>query len=82
MFAGVNQVAYKNVIKKAKAEINTALAPYVIFYKGSLAPYKVHLKDKSKPYFFVLNEEGKIVYSTSGKYTTKKLDRIEDYVSE
>ncbi|PCI93856.1 MAG: hypothetical protein COB15_15605 [Flavobacteriales bacterium] len=80
MFTGANQAAYKKVMKKTKAEIDPELAPYVLFYKGSLDPYKAHLKDKNKPYFFVLDENGKIVYSTSGKYTAKKLDQIEGIV--
>jgi len=53
-----------------------------LFYKGSLDPYKKHLKDKHKPYFFVLDDQGKIVYSTSGRYSEKKLDKIESLVSE
>jgi len=82
MFVGVNQTAYKKMIKKAKAEIDSDLAPYVLFYKGSIAPFRAHLKDKNKPYFFVLDENGEIVYSTSGKYSVKKLDKIEELVSE
>jgi hypothetical protein len=82
MFTGANQVAYKKVLKKTKSEIDPDLAPFVLFYKGSVDPYKTHLKDKSKPYFFVLDENGEIVYSTSGKYTAKKLNQIEGFVSE
>ncbi len=82
MFVGANQAAYNKVMKKTKNEIDPELAPYVLFYKGSLEPYKAHLKDKKKPYFFVLDENGKIVYSTSGKYTAKKLNKIEGVVSE
>ena len=82
MFTGANQAVYKKVMKKTKAEIDPELAPYVLFYKGSLDPYKKHLKDKNKPYFFVLDENGKVVYATSGQYTAKKLDKIETFVSE
>ena len=82
MFSGVNKAGYNSVMKKTKKELDTELQPYVLFYKGSLDPYKEHLKDKKKPYFFVLDENGKIVYSTSGKYTVKKLDKIESFVSE
>ncbi len=82
MFIGANQAVYNKVMKKTKSEIDPDLAPYVLFYKGSLAPYKAHLKDKSKPYFFVLDETGKIIYSTSGKYTAKKLNKIEEVISD
>ena len=74
MFTGANQATYNKVMKKTKSEIDPELAPYVLFYKGSLDPYKTHLKDKSKPYFFVLDENGEVVYSTSGKSEFKKLE--------
>ncbi len=82
MFTGANKSFYEKAMQKTKKEIDPELAPHVIFYKGSLDPYKAYLKDKSKPYFFVLDANGKIVYSTSGKYTAKKLDQIEELVSE
>jgi hypothetical protein len=82
MFTGSNKGFYDKVMKKTKNEIDPELAPYVLFYKGDMEPYKEHLKDKSKPYFFVLDKNGEIVYSTSGKYTVNKLDEIEGIVSE
>ena len=82
MLTGTNKGFYDKAMKKTKNEIDSELAPYVLFYKGSLDPYKAHLKDKNKPYFFVLDGNGKIIYSTSGKYTAKKLDQIETLVSE
>lgn len=82
MFTGANKGFYEKAMKKTDAEIDPELAPFILFYKGSLDPYKTHLKDKSKPYFFVLDENGNIVYSTSGKYTAKKLNQIEGFVSE
>ena len=34
--------------------------------------------EKNLPYFFVLDEEGKIVYATSGLYSEKKMSNIEE----
>lgn len=68
-------------MKKIKSEIDPDLVPYVLFYKGGLAPYKAYLKGENKAYFFVLDENGKIIYSTSGKYTSKKLNKIEGLVA-
>ncbi len=84
MFTGANQAAYNKVFKKTKEEIDSELVPHVLFYKGSIDVYKnkLNLKSKDVPYFFVLDETGKIVYTTSGKYTVKKLDKIEGFVSE
>ncbi|PCI16312.1 MAG: hypothetical protein COB62_08035 [Piscirickettsiaceae bacterium] len=68
--------------KRVKIMTPEQLETFKSIYKGSLDPYKAYLKDKNKPYFFVLDENGKIVYATSGKYTAKKLDEIEGFVSE
>jgi hypothetical protein len=45
-----------------------------------LKPYKESLdfEKKDTPYFFVLDQHGKIIYATSGKYTKAKLDGVED----
>jgi hypothetical protein len=84
MFSGVNKMAYNNMKKRTQSELDTELHPYVLFYKGNVSDYedKLNLKDKKKPYFFVLDEKGKIIYSTSGAFTQKKLNQIEDLVSE
>ncbi len=84
MFNGANKVAYNSMKKKTKKELDKELHPYVLFYKGNISLYQeeLKLKEKSKPYFFVLDENGKIVYSTSGKFTQKKLDKIEGFVLE
>ena len=84
MFNGANQTMYNKVMQKTKAEIDAELAPHVLFYKGSLDVYqtKLNLNDKSIPYFFVLDENGKIIYSTTGSYTAKKLDKIESFISD
>jgi predicted transcriptional regulator len=45
-----------------------------------LKTYKEALDFEKKdiPYFFVLDKDGKIVYATSGKYTSAKLDEVEE----
>jgi hypothetical protein len=53
--------------------------PYILFYKGELKPYKdaLDFEKKDTPYFFVLDKDGKIIYATSGKFTTPKMDEVE-----
>lgn len=79
MFTGVNAAATGTAKKKAAKNIDPNLLPYILFYKGELKHYKEQLDFEKKdiPYFFVLDDAGKIVYATSGKFTTKKMDEIE-----
>lgn len=80
MFTGVNAAATGTAKRKALKNIDPQLLPYILFYKGELKPYKEALdfEKKDTPYFFVLNAEGKIVYATSGKFSTDKLDEVEE----
>jgi hypothetical protein len=60
------------------------LLPSILFYKGKLKPYKEALDFQKKdiPYFFVLDENGKIVYATSGRYSDEKMAEVEEIVGE
>jgi hypothetical protein len=79
MFTGVNAAATGTAKRKAAKNIDPNLLPYILFYRGELKPYREQLDFEKKdiPYFFVLDDSGKIVYATSGKYTSKKMDDIE-----
>lgn len=84
MFSGVKAagvgVAKKKVLKNVEPEIQ----PHILFFKGNIKPYKESLDFERKdiPYFFVLDKDGKIVHATSGKFTEKKLDAVEEVVQE
>lgn len=82
MFTGVNAAATGTAKKKALKNVDPQVLPNILFYKGELKQYKEALdfEKKDTPYFFVLNEEGKIVYATSGKFSTKKLDEVENVI--
>lgn len=79
MFTGINAAATGTAKRKAMKNIDPQLLPYVLFYKGDLKPYKdaLDFEKKDIPYFFVLDKTGKIVYATSGKFTSKKMDEVE-----
>jgi hypothetical protein len=79
MFTGVNAAATGTAKRKALKNIDPQLLPYVLFYKGDLKPYKdaLDFEKKDIPYFFVLDSAGKIIYATSGQYTSAKMDDIE-----
>ena len=80
MFTGVKAAATGTAKRKAAKNIDPQLLPYVLFYKGKLKPYKDALafEKKDVPYFFVLDEQGKIVYATSGAYSEAKMEEIEE----
>lgn len=84
MFTGVNAAATGTAKKKALKNIDPNLLPYILFYKGELKPYKdaLDFEKKDVPYFFVLDADGKILYATSGGYSTKKMDEVEAVLEE
>jgi len=79
MFTGVNAAATGTAKKKAAKDVDPQLLPYLLFYKGEIKSYKEALDFEKKdiPYFFVLDPAGKIVYATSGKYTSEKMEELE-----
>jgi len=83
MFTGLNQLTGKHSKEKIKANTDKDLYPYLLFYQGDKT-YKEELNFEKKdiPYFFVLDKSGKIVYATSGKYDSKKMDKIVDFLEE
>lgn len=82
MFTGVNAAATGTAKKKAIKNIDPQLLPNILFYKGELKTYKEALdfEKKDTPYFFVLDAAGKIIYATSGKFSTIKLDEVESII--
>lgn len=78
MYTGVNTVAAGTAKKQAIRHLDQRLHSHVLFYTGKLQPYKEALgfDRRDTPYFFVLNENGIIVYATSGAYSEQKMDRI------
>ena len=82
MFTGAKRPAYKKVMNKLKKTIDKRMLPNVLFYKGTLKEYKdaLNFDGKELPYFYVLDPEGKIVYSTSGRFTQRKMQEITDAV--
>ena len=80
MFTGVNAAATGTAKKKALKNTDPQLLPNILFYKGELKSYKESLdfEKRDTPYFFVLDAEGVIVYATSGEYSEKKINEVED----
>ncbi|MFT4785877.1 MAG: hypothetical protein ACI8QD_001156 [Cyclobacteriaceae bacterium] len=79
MFTGAKRPAYQKVMDKIRKTIDPKLQPHVLFYKGTLKSYKdvLNFDGKNVPYFYVVNPEGKIVYSTTGAYSDRKMSEIQ-----
>lgn len=80
MFTGMKKAAYETAMNQLRKENRSDLHPYILFYKGELEPYASVLKmdDKAKPYLFVVDVNGRIVYSTSGAFTERKKEQLEE----
>ena len=84
MFTGIKTAATKTAKKQALKKMDPRLIPSILFYKGKLKPYKEALDFQKKdiPYFFVLDEKGKIIYATSGRYSDDKMAKVEEMIRE
>jgi len=79
MFTGVKAAAQGTAKKMAAKELDERLHENLLFYKGNLDAYKkpLNMGKKDVPYFFLLDETGKVVYTTSGAYSEQKMDDME-----
>jgi hypothetical protein len=78
MLVGINKNGGDKLRQYLKSQLDPELQKYVLIYEGELKPYKDKLQfgAKDAPYFYLLNEDGKIVYHTSGAYSNDKLEKI------
>ncbi len=84
MYTGTNKIAAKNASAQMKSNVDVLLHSYILIYEGELEPYKTTLQmiNKDDPYIFVLDEKGKVEYITSGAYTAKAMDDIENLITD
>ena len=78
MLVGINKGASDKLRDYLKSQLDPELQEYVLIYEGELKPYKDKLKfgAKDTPYFYLLDEDGKIVYMTSGAFSNEKLQKM------
>lgn len=84
MFTGANQVIYKKAKKKIQEGTDESLKDNVVLYKGKMEDYrdKLAMKNRKKPYFFVLDRDGKIIYTADGSYDESVLDEVGNLIEE
>lgn len=84
LFSGVNKAALGTVKNKMRKQSDPELEPHLLFYKGEIKSFKESLKldRKDTPYFFVLDENGQIVHTTSGEFSQDKMDAVEELLED
>ena len=75
-FSLLNQVASKQSKEKIKSDTDKEMYPFLLFAGSKTLQKELELDKKDIPYLFLLDKTGKIVYAESGKYDSKKLDKI------
>lgn len=80
MFVGINKAGFKKVEKKMRKSVDKAYFNNIVLYKGDFKPYKqaLHIKKKDAAWIYVLDEAGKVIYSTSGSYSRARMDAMTD----
>jgi hypothetical protein len=84
LFTGVNKAAYNKAEKMIKEGTTDTYRENILFYKGEMGDLRDELamEDRKVPYLYVLDKEGTIIYTTSGRYTRKKMDEISELVED
>jgi hypothetical protein len=84
MFTGANQLVYNKARKQIEEGTDPTLKDNVVMYKGKMEDYRkvLDMKDRKKPYFFVLDKEGKIIYTAEGRYSRDVLEEVGDLIEE
>jgi hypothetical protein len=82
MFTGGQKIGKAQVMKNMKDTKNKELFPYVLFFEGNVSDYSkmLMMEKKDLPYFFLMDEQGKILYITSGYYSQKKMDEMDEFI--
>jgi len=84
VFSGVLQAAAGQAEKKMKEGLDKSLQANVLLFKGNADAIKSTLKiDKTdSPWFFVIDNTGKVLYTTFGAYSDSKMEAIEKILNQ
>jgi hypothetical protein len=84
LFTGVNKAAFNKAEKLIKEGTEETYRDNILLYRGEMGDYRddLAMKDRKVPYVFVIDKKGSIIYSTSGRYTSTKMDEIAKLVEE
>jgi hypothetical protein len=79
---GSDAAMQESVRKKFGETAQEDVRGNVLFCKGDLTEVTtaLHIQNENAPYFFLLDPEGKIIYRTSGTFSEKKFDEIDEMI--
>ena len=82
MFTGIHQPSENMAKKQLQEGTGKDFYGNILCYHGSIHPYKEDLNfdEKEFPYFFILDKEGKIIYTAKGFFSEKKMEDISDKI--
>lgn len=80
MLRGVAKLGLGELKQRSQKNIDKKLHSYFVISDDDAQKIIETLKvsDKNEPYFFVVDEKGNILFSTSGAYSEKKMNQITD----
>lgn len=88
LLTGAKKIGTKKVFTALEENVQPQWKEHIVVVKGkTLNDYEVLDLGKSKgareiPYFFLMDKNGKIVYATSGAYTSQKQEDLEKHLHE
>lgn len=84
MFTGANQLAFKKAKDQITEGTDETLKDNVVLYKGKMEDYRktLKMKDRKIPYFFVLDKNGKVIYTAEGRYSQKALREVGNLIED
>lgn len=82
LFGGVKKAVMGKIKKRVKPETDEDLYDNVVIAMSTDGFYKEQLnfEDRDAPNVFLINEAGKIVWHGSGRYTSAKMDALQDAI--
>lgn len=80
VMAGVNERTAKNIEERMRKEVHVDAHQHILMYRGDADELlnRLQVNDKDKPYFIVVDPRGEIIHRTSGSYSARKLNEIDD----
>src|SRR5262245_50130663 len=82
VFKGSDAAMMQSVRKKFNETAQDDVKGNVLFCKSDLTTVlkTLSITDDNTPYFFLLNEEGTIIYRATGPFTEAKFDKIDELI--
>lgn len=83
LFTGASKAAKPKVMKKLRENNESIVIDHVYAYSGERSTFKdFGLTERKEPYFFLLNQEGVVVWQAKGMFRQAYFDDIEEILTD